>query len=83
MQKFGKPPSYPNMKIPGISLEPIETKERTQLDYQEENIIDPNFFWGKIKPSLVEDENEEDQKGFREIQESEYLKLKTFEPQQN
>ena len=64
MQKYGPPPSYPNLKIQGLSntlLEFLAQKKNKNGEVAEENynIVNENYLWGKMKDDDLYKDDEE------------------------
>jgi splicing factor 3B subunit 2 len=69
MQKYGPPPSYPNLKIQGLSnalLEFLAQKKKGANEGNEimYNRVDEGFLWGKAK----DEEEYKDEEGYEGIQ---------------
>ena len=85
MQKFGLPPSYPNLTIPGLSTDIAQLVGfRTTNDFNEheELDLDKNYLWGTMKEeeeSGIEHEEEERvENRDREGEGNEYMNLEEF-----
>lgn len=79
MQKFGSPPSYPNLKIPGLSSFGGIGLGKNVIEYggHEEFEMDTNYVWGELKDD-TNNAGEEEHDGMEETgfaYRNEYLQL--------
>lgn len=74
MQRYGLPPSYPNLKIPGLNCPLPEGSNglyARPLDQKGENIISEKVYWGEVNEEEMDDfeEEEEVEEEVEEVQE--------------